>query len=200
MRVGSQSDSGALAEIILHESDRLAKLVEDFLGMARMRAPDVGAVDLTAEFAELEELNRRRTDLPERLRVAFVLAPDLPAVRADAGQLRQVLTNLVNNAVEAVRREPEPRVEVAATASGYGDRVVFTVTDNGIGIAAAKIEKIFTPFYSTSSQGTGLGMTLVSRIVDEHEGHLRVDSEVGSGTTITVEWPADQEPLAHDQV
>lgn len=199
-RQGSHSDGAALSHIILHEADRLARLVEDFLGMARMRSPEPLPVDLACEFAELRALAERRDDRPDKLVWEFSAAPDLPPVAADPDQLRQVLTNLLDNAVDAVRRMLAPKVALHAAPPGLGapddgrGLVEIRVEDNGIGIPADRLEKIFTPFFSTKSRGTGLGLTVVQRIVHAHGGLIVVESrrggELGSGTTVRIWWPS----------
>lgn len=194
-----QDDESALADIILTESDRLGILVNDFLSLSRLRTPGIVGVDLAEEFIGLEILTCRG-ELPTALDLCFVVADDVPWIAADPGQLRQVVTNLVRNAIDAVARVPQPQVSVRAyltddPAMHDGQGVAICVNDNGPGIPAEKVEEIFTPFYSTKGQGTGLGLTMVSRIVEAHAGRILVHSEKDVGTEITAVFPIWREGI-----
>ena len=143
---------------------------------------------------ELRTMTTQRRDLPDGLVASFVAEEGSGTVLADGGQLRQVLTNLINNAIDAMRQVTCPKLSVRVRPidreSPLGlPGVEIAVTDNGCGIPADQRERVFTPFYSTKAQGTGLGLSLVQRIVREHEGLLKLTSEVGSGTTVTIMLP-----------
>lgn len=192
-RKEGQHDAADLAGIMVAEADRLARIVEDFLTLSRMRAPDRSVVDLAPLFTELDTLHRRQ-QLPDNLGLVFDIADDCPTVVGDTDQVRQVLLNLIGNALDAVRRVAAPRISIAAREAAVGSlpvpAVEVRVSDNGCGIPAHLQEQVFTPFFSTKSQGTGLGLSLVQRIVREHEGALRLESSVENGTVITVLLPA----------
>ena len=110
--------------------------------------------------------------------------PDPPLVFADPGQLRQVLWNLARNAIKAMPEGGTFTISINRTADGANLQVNFT--DTGIGMTEDQIERIFEPFSSFSAGGTGLGMSVVYHIINEHRGKLDVKSEVGKGTTITL--------------
>ena len=106
-----------------------------------------------------------------------------------------MLLNLVTNALEAMQGRPASRLRLSAAVAGEDNpldhlAVRLAVADNGVGISSEQLEKVFTPFWSTKPQGTGLGLSLVSRIVREHEGVLRIDSAPGVGTEVVVFLPA----------
>jgi two-component system nitrogen regulation sensor histidine kinase GlnL len=190
-----QRDSADLARIMVGESDRLARIVEDFLAMSRLRQPVRGAVDLPSLIRELQELVSRREDLPAGLHLEFHIDDEVPPALADADQLRQVLTNLLNNSLDALRAVSLPRLSCRVRNAGASSPLTISgieiaVADNGSGIPADLHERVFTPFFSTKSQGTGLGLALVQRIVREHEGALQLESAPGKGTTITVYLPS----------
>jgi PAS domain S-box-containing protein len=114
--------------------------------------------------------------------------PDAAAL-ADGQRLRQVFANVLQNAVEAIEPHREGgRVEVNLCAEG--DRVTVEVTDNGVGIAPEHREKIFLPFFTTKPSGTGLGMSIVKKIVDLHGGDITIDSTPGRGTRVRIALPA----------
>ncbi len=116
-------------------------------------------------------------------------APALPAVLSDPDQLKQVFLNLVTNAVQAME---ESGGTITLETATNGEYVEITVADTGPGIPAHNISKVFDPFFSTRSEGTGLGLTIVHRIVDEHEGHIEVGSGP-DGTTFRVSLPIAME-------
>lgn len=189
-----QPDAASLAAIMVDEADRLARIVEDFLALSRLRAPEREAIDLHNIITEVEHLTKQRRDLSKELRLEFSFAEGIGSVMADEGQLRQVLINIINNAIDAVADTTSPSifVKVLPTAAGdplEGPGVNICVTDNGCGISEDQRERIFTPFYSTKAQGTGLGLSLVQRIIREHDGFVKLTSDVGKGTTVSIILP-----------
>jgi signal transduction histidine kinase len=132
-----------------------------------------------------------------RLRLEPRLAPGLPPVRVDAEQIRQVIINLVDNAMEALGGPSAPArpsgdaPEIVVATAGDADAGVvrLTVTDNGPGVAFADRDKLFMPYYSTKGRGSGLGLAIVRRIVAEHGGQIEVGDATPAGTTFTVELP-----------
>ncbi|HEX9973867.1 MAG TPA: ATP-binding protein, partial [bacterium] len=121
------------------------------------------------------------------------IADDLPAIKADANQLQQVLMNLFVNAVDAIDETGgEIYVSVNNGKLGGMDCITIEVTDYGCGIPQENLSKIFEPFYTTKGQkGTGLGLAVVWGIVEKHEGKIEVKSEVDKGTTFTLRLPVD---------
>jgi two-component system sensor histidine kinase HydH len=188
-------DAESLARIMVTEADRLARIVEDFLALSRLRTPERDPIDLGPVIDELRTMTGKRSDLPEGIVCSFSVEDGCGTVLADEGQLRQVLTNLINNALDAMRQITCPRLSVTVRpvdrTSALGlTGIEIAVADNGCGIPVDQRERIFTPFFSTKAQGTGLGLSLVQRIVREHEGLLSLTSEVGVGTTVTILLPA----------
>lgn len=110
-----------------------------------------------------------------------------PPLLFDSDQIRQLLLNLLGNALEVVPAEGKIIVETGSTGNGAFIRV----SDTGPGIPAEDIPYLFEPFFTRKSAGTGLGLSIVQRIVEEHQGNIRVESEIGAGTVFTVELPAD---------
>jgi len=118
-------------------------------------------------------------------------------VHVDSEQMRQVLMNLILNALEAIEADGRVEVRIAArherpsvqTGGTSPSFVCVEVQDNGIGIAAPEIELIFEPFYSTKRGGTGLGLAIANRIVERHGGAMEAESRLGAGTTMRVWIP-----------
>jgi len=117
------------------------------------------------------------------------LDPHLPPIEMDAHRLEQVFINLLANTMRA-RRGSEAHVRI--TGRPAGDGVEIRVADDGVGIAPADLQRIFDPFFSRSSEGTGLGLTIVRRIVEQHHGLIEVESEPGAGTVFTLRLPRVQ--------
>jgi signal transduction histidine kinase len=189
-----RKDAEALAAILVAEADRLARIVDDFLALSRLRAPEREPVDLESIVNDLRVLMTQRRDLPEGLILDFKVESDCIPVMAHADQLRQVFSNLMNNSLDALRQAPAPTLSVHITVADelnplYGPAVEIMVSDNGCGIPKELHDRVFTPFFSTKSKGTGLGLSLVQRIIREHEGVLQLQSQTGHGTTITIFLP-----------
>ncbi len=194
MARSSNPDGSALAGIMVSEADRLGRIVSDFLALSRLSDPRRNRVELGPVLDELRALSQARRDLPPGLKLTINLQSGCPVVDADPDQLRQVLSNLINNAVEALAHTTLPSlmvlVQLAAEDNPLGGQAVeIIVADNGPGIPLDQQERIFTPFFSTKATGTGLGLSLVSRIIRAHEGVLHLASSPGKGTTFTIFLP-----------
>ena len=183
-----------LLDIIREHAARLARLTDDLLKLARIEAgkievefSSVGLLDLVERCAETTVIKASRKQIVLEIDVP----PGLPAVRGDAMLLREVLQNLLDNAIQYT---PEGgRIHVSATA---GEReAVITVADTGIGIPLADQERIFERFYrvdaarSREAGGTGLGLSIAKHIVEAHGGRLWVESEVGHGSKFSFSIP-----------
>jgi two-component system NtrC family sensor kinase len=121
--------------------------------------------------------------------LSFDAAPDLTPIRMSIEHIQGVWTNLILNALDALKNTSGPKIHIQ-TLCQDGNLVV-TVNDNGSGIPPEKVTHIFDPFYTTkeTGRGTGLGLTLCQRIVQHHGGHIDVISQVGKGTTFMVSLP-----------
>ncbi len=187
--------------------ERAAGLTRQLLAFSRQQAMEPRVLDLNAVVAELEPLLRRMVG--EDVEIAATLARDLGAVRADPGQLGQVLMNLAVNARDAM---PNGGTLTIATANvaldaravadlpglAPGDYVALAVTDTGAGMDAATLSHIFEPFFTTKpvGQGTGLGLATVFGIAQQSGGAVAVQSELGRGTTMQVFLPRLAPPVA----
>lgn len=176
-----------LMDIALNEMDRLNNIVTEFLLYARPKAPSVEGCDLASIVRDTTGLIVNSKDWGEGVKLAADL-PDAPVwIKADPGQIKQVLLNLLVNAVQSISGSGTVRIGVAG--DGRGPAVV-SVEDDGEGIDAADLDRIFYPFYSTKEHGCGLGLSIVYRIVEEHGGRVQVDSKPGQGARFTVTLPA----------
>jgi two-component system sensor histidine kinase PilS (NtrC family) len=173
-----------LSQIVARESERLNHIIKNFLEYARPAPLAIATFDVAAAAEEVLLLLEHRAS-PGSLKVLREFAPSIPWA-VDAQQFRQILWNLCLNAVEAMPEGGELRVSVAAR----GETLEVAVSDTGDGIAAGDVAHVFEPFFSTKPEGTGLGLALVHRIVQDHGGEIDVRSSPGLGTTFTVTLPA----------
>jgi two-component system nitrogen regulation sensor histidine kinase NtrY len=183
-------------DAIIVEVEALKGLVDEFAQFARLRGPRMLPADVNRLVDETLQLYVGVLDR-SRLRVDRHLASGLPPVRLDAEQMRQVIVNLVDNALEALGGaaagpRPDgsaPRI-VVGTAHEPRDGIVrLSVADNGPGVPALDRDKLFMPYYSTKGRGSGLGLAIVRRIVVEHGGGIEVAPAAPTGTIFTVELP-----------
>ena len=175
-----------LAEIINAELDRCATFIGQLLDFARERPPYRVAYPISKLIADTFSVVA--TPAPAIQLIADV-PDDLPVPFVDVDQFRQILVNLVQNAVEAVDRETG-RVTVSAREEGGWFRL--NVTDNGVGIPPEAQARIFEPLFTTKQRGTGLGLPIVASMVQRHGARIELDSEIGRGTTFTIVFPQGQ--------
>ncbi len=191
---GAMNDKAALEaflEIILKESDRLQLLIQELLDLSKIEQQGfrltIGKVDLIKEADEVIEILKGKAAQKDIL-LKLGQSGDSAVIEGDADRLKQVLINLVSNAITYTPNGG--RVEI--TLSGQEDSVSVVVKDSGIGIEKSEITRIFERFYrvdrarSRNSGGTGLGLAIVKHIVEAHKGHIEVDSQIGKGTTFTI--------------
>jgi two-component system, NtrC family, sensor histidine kinase PilS len=192
-----QGDDRRLMDIVLRESDRLDAIIRDFLQFSRpphlVRVP----TDVTAMLDEILLMlaNHSGVQGAESPRVDIQRVGGEPTVKADVdpAQLRQALWNLCLNAVEAMPQGGELRVGVQTVTPESGRTLMeVTVEDTGVGIAAAALTQVFEPFFTTKPHGTGLGLAIAHRIVEDHGGEIRVQSEPWRGTRFTISLPVSE--------
>ncbi|MGH7396368.1 MAG: ATP-binding protein, partial [Candidatus Rokuibacteriota bacterium] len=180
---------GKLVEIVLRESARLNQIVGDFLEYARPAPMVPIEINMAEIFDEVLLLIEHRT-LPANLKVSREYGEALPT-RADPQRLRQAVWNLCLNAVQAMPDGGELRVG-ARSPTERGGRLQISIADTGQGIADTDLPHIFEPFFSTKPEGSGIGLALVYRVVEEHGGSIEVRSRVSEGTTFTLTLPGPE--------
>jgi two-component system, NtrC family, sensor kinase len=169
-------------QIIDDEVNQCRRIVEDLLDLARPHRLDLVSIDLT----EIAGDAVQRLNETERLREVTVGAPahGRVLVRADEAKLRQVVVNVLRNAVEAATA----RVTLRAEAGDGGG--VLVVSDDGPGMAPEVLNRVFEPFFTTKREGTGMGLAIAQAIVDAHAGRIEVASKPGEGTRVSIWLPA----------
>ena len=173
-------------QTIIAQVERITRVMNQLLSFARRKPPQPGSLALQEVIENSLEMFHERLS-NHRVQVSTHMDPDCPNVQADSDQMNQVLINLIMNAIHAMPEGGILRIEL----SQERDMVKLTVSDTGHGIRKEVVSKIFEPFFTTKEfgKGTGLGLTVVKGIIEEHHGSIAVESEEGKGTTFTILLP-----------
>ena len=182
------SEDQELMNIIAEESMRLNKIVDDFLKFARPNEPQFAETDINSLMRET--LTVLRSQLNEKIQQDIQLSNDLPIVTADPNQLKQVFINVLINAIEAMPAGGLLSVstKLHEKRNGYKNLEI-TIRDTGEGIEKQALKKIFQPFYSNKVEGVGMGLAVCERIIQNHGGVIRVQSEYGRGAEFKILLP-----------
>ena len=175
-----------LMSIILRESERLNKSIADFLRFVKPQEKRPAEFDIAASLSETLDLLANSAELSSEHRIERQIAPPSYTIVGDGDQIRQVFWNIARNAVQAMPRGGRLRVQTEVADGAYN--IVFA--DSGRGMSDSDQRRLFQPFRTNFPTGTGLGMAISYRIVQEHGGRIDVRSREGSGTMITVSLPA----------
>lgn len=170
---------------IVQQVESMKSMVNAFADYARAASGKLSAVDINQLIRDVAELYPPEPGLAE---LTLHLDPRAPVVKGDPVRLRQVLHNLVKNAREALNESADGEISISTAVIG-SQRVELVVSDSGPGIPFELMGHLFEPYVTTKSRGTGLGLAIVKRIVDEHGGSLKAESEAGKGTRIRVFLP-----------
>jgi PAS domain S-box-containing protein len=198
-RLGDDDPIRQDVEEIKKAGDRAALLTRQLLAFSRKQVLQPKVMDLNSVVIEIDKMLRRV--IGEDITLVTILAPELRRIRADRGQIEQVIMNLAVNSHDAM---PEGgkltiKTETVTLDEDYckivpearpGKFVCLSVEDTGVGIDEETVEHIFEPFFSTKKSGTGLGLSVVYGIVKQHEGWINVYSDLGQGTTFKIYLPA----------
>ncbi|HIJ94995.1 MAG TPA: HAMP domain-containing protein [Desulfuromonadales bacterium] len=176
---------------IKRESKRCKKIVQDLLSYARTPRPLLAATDLNHLLEQIVDFSANHTDM-RGITITTSFAGDLPPIEVDGDLLRQVAINLILNAGGAM---PEGGRLAISTEAVDTRHVRITFRDSGCGIPSESLDKIFEPFYSTKAHGTGLGLAITRQIIEQHYGEIRIESCVGSGTSVIVTLPTEREEI-----
>jgi PAS domain S-box-containing protein len=193
LRVGTEHPAAKELRTILDAAQRGGELTRQILAFSRKQRIETGPVELNDEISRTAKMLSRT--LGERIDLCLDLAPGLPPVLADAGQLHQVLLNLAVNGRDAMEGGGvltlSTRLAPPAEGSGAAS-VILSVGDTGAGMDGETLARIFEPFFTTkeAGKGTGLGLSTVHGIVKQHGGDISVASKPGEGTVFTLRLPA----------
>ncbi|MGC1787967.1 MAG: ATP-binding protein [Terriglobales bacterium] len=180
----STSPAVAVVKDVRLEIAQINRILTDLLETARPHPPQICLSNLNTTVEHAVMLARQQV-LSKPIKIELQKAPDLAEVEHDSDQIHQVLLNLLLNGVQALEGEGTVQVEIGS----QDECATVVVSDTGRGIPPQNLTNIFRPFYTTKGNGTGLGLSLARRIVEEHHGRIEVTSVVGKGSKFTVLLP-----------
>ena len=183
-----------LLQIVLRGRDQLENFIKDFLLLSRPAIGNHEDIDLVVMIEEIMEAIKYDPFCHENIIFKFIFSLHVQ-MSANRTELRQLLTNLILNAVQAMPDGGEVSITMVNTRgdSGHQRWIEISVADQGYGIEEEDKLKIFEPFFTTREQGTGLGLAIVNRIVSLYGGTISVNSKIGQGTTFHVKLPLNTE-------
>lgn len=174
----------AKVDMIRQQCHRMENLLRDFLRFARMQDMEMTVGSLNDQIAMVLNLYQTQADKLQ-IRLERFLDPNLPNIRLNSSALQAALINLVKNAIEAMPDGGELYVQSYTTPQG----VAMDMIDTGCGMDETTAMRMFEPFYSTKTEGSGLGLPTTRKIIEAHGGRMSVQSEVGRGTKFLIEFP-----------
>ena len=191
-RTDLPDDAKADLKIVNGEAQRTARVVKGLLIFARKQKTEKESLDINSIIQSVLQLRSYEYKV-SNIEVDTQLAPELPQVLGNNGQLQQVFINLIVNAEQAML-EAHNKGTLTIVTERVGDIIKASITDDGPGISPENMKKLFTPFFTTKEvgKGTGLGLSICYGIVTEHGGKIYVESEPGKGTTFVVELPINK--------
>ncbi|WP_078381728.1 ATP-binding protein [Sutcliffiella halmapala] len=170
-------------EISISELDRAQTIIQDYLSLAKPNKQEFDRIDLSLEVENVIQLMNTYTNI-QNITLRHAVEQTL-YLKANKDEIKQVLINIIKNGIEAVGKEGVITVNVYRKE----EEIFIEIADNGVGMSAAQMKKIGTPFYSTKDMGTGIGLTISFQIIELLKGKIDVKSEVGKGTTFTISLP-----------
>jgi nitrogen fixation/metabolism regulation signal transduction histidine kinase len=178
---------------IVHQVEAMRQMVNAFSEYAKAPTLMVQTVhlnDIVGEVVSLYESTRAR-DSSRAIQISRMLDHDVPPIQADPHRLRQVLHNLLTNAIDALEGQVDPRIEIktACVSLESGQMVELTVADNGTGFPSGLGARVFDPYITSKEKGTGLGLAIVKKIVDEHGGQILAENTAPAGARLVIYWP-----------
>jgi hypothetical protein len=183
----SSSPAREMVKDVRIEINQINRILTDLLETARPHPPQMMKSNLNTTVEHAVMLARQQV-ISKPIQIEFQKNPDLAEVEHDSGQIHQVVLNLLLNAVQAI----DGSGTVTVTIGSQNDSAIIIVADTGRGMTEQQVAQIFRPFFTTRSNGTGLGLSLVRRIIEEHSGQIDVTSEPGEGSTFRVQLPFAQ--------
>ena len=183
-----------LFNVIMKESSRLNDIIEGFLNYARDREPELRRINVREMLEDVLMLMRNDPAFGNRIQISIDIDSSDVEILGDPGQLKQVFINLIKNAAEAILEEGN--INVLVSPAKDPEYVEIAVSDNGSGIPQEKLKDIFNPFFTTKSNGMGIGLAVAEKIIRKHGGQISADSVPGEGTTVAVNliaWTEENE-------
>ncbi len=190
-KVHDPAETKPILQIVKEEAEQIDRIVRDLLDFAKPRSLALATESIELIIASGIEAAQRAQLWPFATDVELVSQPDVSEARVDADLMRQAVINLVTNALQAVAKGGRVTVKLGQEMAFGRHLLRVDVIDDGPGIPAEMAERIFEPFFSTKASGSGLGLSIVRRIVEAHQGELTVKSESKKGSTFTMRFPLE---------
>jgi two-component system cell cycle sensor histidine kinase/response regulator CckA len=185
-------------EQVVKASERATDLTRQLLAFSRRQGVRASLVNLNGLVHEMERMLRRV--LGDEIELIVSAAPELKTVRADPGQIEQVILNMVVNARDAMSSGGRLLIETRNAGQPHRECVTLSISDTGIGMDSQVLSRVFEPFFTTKEHGTGLGLATSYGIIKENGGDLRVESMPGKGTTFHIELPVTEQKPEHPEM
>ncbi|MFB0562715.1 MAG: ATP-binding protein [Candidatus Lokiarchaeia archaeon] len=189
--------------IVPEELERLENILNQLLNFGRSSQPEFHSINIEEVIDSI--LSLMNTELSKsNIKVIKLYGKDVPQIVADGEQLKQVFMNIVLNAIQAMPEGGNLRIITSlgqeVVVSDTADFVTIKFEDTGCGISQENLNNLFSPFFTTKNGGTGLGLSISRRIIEEHKGHIHVESKEGKGTSFTIGLPLNCDKLWVDKV
>lgn len=182
----SQDKINKVSQSLIEQIDALTKIANEFSNFAKMPKPQFETVDVTQIILNSTELFKQSTSATISAEL-----PDNCYIKGDKEQLLRVFNNLIKNSLQAISDKKDGHIQIIVKKENA--HVTITVSDNGIGMSKEQKLKIFTPYFTTKSTGSGIGLAMVKQIILNHEGNIRFDSEENKGTSFFIELPVKEQ-------
>ena len=173
---------------IIQEVDRLNKLVVQVLDFAKLQKPNLTRFSLNDLIRKITELFKLEIE-DKQIKFSPELSPDISKIQADEDQVRQILMNVIINAIQAIPKKGEIKIKTEKTLLKGEPAIKLIIEDSGIGIPEKDFTQIFDPFFSTKDEGSGLGLSIVYKLIEAHQGEIKVESKEGEGTKFVIFLP-----------
>ncbi len=175
-------------DAIIQEVDRLNKLVVQVLDFAKLKKPNLTRFSLNDLIRKITELFKLEIK-DKQIKFSLKLSPDISKIQADEDQVRQILMNVIINAIQAIPKKGEIKIKTEKTLLKGEPAIKLIIEDSGIGIPEKDFTQIFDPFFSTKDKGSGLGLSIVYKLIEAHQGEIKVESKEGEGTKFVIFLP-----------
>ncbi len=173
---------------IIQEVDRLNKLVAQVLDYAKLKVLNLASFSLSNLINKIVELFKQEIK-NKQIKFNLEISPDISLIQADEDQIRQILMNIIINAIQAITEKGEIKIKTEKSLLKGKPAIKLIIEDNGIGIVDKDLNQIFDPFFSTKEKGSGLGLSIVYKLVEGHQGEIKVESKEGEGTKFIIFLP-----------
>ena len=186
-KISNPEKAKEIADIIADEVSRLERILKNLLNFTRESEPNLKPKHINQLIKDTIILFDHEFEI-SRIRLHLELDDEIPQLYLDADQIMQLIMNLIRNAIHAMSYGGDLTIRTGEE----GRHIVTRITDTGYGISQENLSKVFTPFFSTKSIGTGLGLAVAQKVIDEHNGYIKVSSNEGQGTSFTILFPKDR--------